>query len=699
MKKVIEETAEVFEDPFFGFGPFPDPQLSPKISKVLYSWLPHTFSRKHIQMKLDFLPNLTSRQISNPQLKKQIARAEEVFSKELEAHSIRPHRVNYGESEDVYKGSSELQAVMKDLSLTLRGSSVRDCIETAKVLSDELFYFSDILPEAPLWSIIEEQLSFNLHVLSFNERTQAQFALTFRLPRKCSYDLRQRLVGSLLKTNFEGLSLLQMMQFSSATRNEKARDFCHYKFYDNLLTRAREINSAPLDSSLPVDALYCFFNNKFQPGQRKKLRFADEEIEEEMNVLELLAPAIRARIPILSVSALFRLMSALSISRANGYSDLEHSAMKSFQKRMDEMDADVVIAFLKLIAESNHGVGIGDKNFWDHVQKNIEDNIDQFLSVPDSQLQFELFKILALQRRLGREIYSNKFAPRINEYMAGERREWDCLYNIAKGLTSLNLQFPRDPNFNLREFTRMLQFSKRYWNYRQHYFFKMFKSLQEARHPEWDLSAMDFFGYHADKEFDIWRLKSFLMTTELKQVLNICQTKLEMKLLPLLDYKNTFLIDLGNPDLKFAILLRTNAHTLSSQREAWDFDSTSADLAFDRELQKAILKSDNWHVYELDFQLFKSQQDKRADWLLTELKREFEMAVDKRPDPYAEQREEVLEYIKIKGREEFEHVIFKSDVHRLKLFKEAVDADHEEYNWREKPERDEDDLDYLMDEE
>lgn len=697
LMKQPQETIEVSQDPLFGFGPFPDPQLSPKNSKFLYSWLPHSFSRKHIQMKLDFLPDLISRRISNPQLNVLISQAERVFNEKLDECGIRQHRINYGEAEDVYKGTPELGQIMKELGLTLRGSSVRDCIEVAKVLSNELFYFMDLLAEAPLWSIIEEQLDFNLHILSFQDRTQAQFALTFRLPKKCSFDLRQRLVGSLLNTNFEGLSLQQMMQFSNATRNEKSRDFCHYKFYENLLKRANEINSAPLDSSLPVDILYSFFNNKIQTGKRKKLRFADEETEEEMNILELLAPAIRERIPILSVNAQFRLLSALSISRVNGYSDLEHGVLKTFRKQMAEMDPDVVIAFLKLISEANYGVGIGDKNFWNAVQTHVQNNIDRFLEVPDLQLQFELFKILALQRRLSLDLFTTHFAPKVNEYMSGSRREWDCLYNIAKGLTSLNLTFPRDQRTDLTEFTKLLQFSKRYWNTRQHYFFKMFQCLQETRQPEWDLSAMDTFGYHAEKEFDIWRLKASLMTPELKQVLSVCQTQLEMKLLPLVDYKNTFLIDLANPELKFAVVLRTNAHTLSSQRDPWDFESTSADLAFYRQLQKEILVNDAWHVYELDFQVFKEKQDKRAEWLLGELQREFATAVEKRPDPYAEQRKELEEYIEFKSREELEHIIFELDKDRLELLVEEDQLEKDQFNWREKIEIEDLDLMDLYD--
>lgn len=644
--------------------------MAPKTSKSLYAWLPHVFTRKHIEMKLDFLPELLQCDISNPQLHALVRSAETAFAEELATRGIRPHRLSYGEAGDIYRESGAIRGLMGQIALTLRGSSVRDCISLAKVLSSELLYIGDLLPEAPLWAVIEEQLDFHLHALGFMDRVQALFALTFRAPKKCSFGLRQRLVESFLAENFDGLPLRNLLLFSFASRNEKARDFCHYKFFDQFILRAPEICAAPLESALPVDALYCFFNNRLPPGRRRKLRFADEEVEEEMTVLELLAPAVRARISILPVTSLFRLLSALSISRVNGYADLEAAALKNLLRQFPTLDCDVALAFLKLVSEANHGSGIGDKSFWDAAQAHLEAHLDRFLELPDPQLRFELLKILALQRRLRMGLFLKKFAPLVEEYMQGPLREWDCLYNIAQALTCLHLMFPRDPRLDLDKFVKQLQFSQKYWNYRQHYFFKMLMRFYDCRQPTWDLSAMDVFGYHAEKEFDIWRLKPALMTPELTQVLRVCQSKLELKMLPLVDYKHSFLIDLANPELKFAVLVRTNATTLSSQREVWDLESTSADLTFFRELQKEILEADEWHVYELDFQVFQAQKDKRAEWLLGELTREFASAVEKRPDPYAELRTEVMDFLKFKTREDMMHKVFLEDEGLLELYEE-----------------------------
>ena len=51
-----------------------------------------------------------------------------------------------------------------------------------------------------------------------------------------------------------------------------------------------------------------------------------------------------------------------------------------------------------------------------------------------------------------------------------------------------------------------------------------------------------------------------------------------------------------------------------------------------------------WHIYELDFAEFLEQKENRADWLLEEMKREFGLAIEKRPDPYVDIRKEIEDY-------------------------------------------------------
>ena len=622
-------------------------------------------------MKLDFLPELIKVNISNPELNKIVIQAQELFNEKLNINQKSSYNISYGEIEDIYSTSKELQKIMKEFTLVLKGSSVKDCIEVSKVLSNDLLYFRNILTDAPVWDIIEEQLDFNLHILSFQEKVKAAYGLSFKFPKKCTFGLRQRLVTNLLKTNFDGISLQDMMLFFTSVRNEAANDFCHYKFYDNFLKRMNEVISSPLDSSLPVDSLYCFFNNKLKPGKRKNLRFPDEEIEEELNVLELLAPVIRERISSLSISSLFRLLSALSIARIKGYTDLLYGVLSAFKKNMRKMDKDVFIAFLTMISNYNNEAGTGDKQLWDSIQEYIEEDIEQFLELPELQYQFELLRVLSIHKRMPLEFYFKHFDLKVKAYLSHEDREWSCLYKITQALTCLNLTYPEDPRTNLKDLLMSLLFSQKYWSYRQHYFFKMFQNLMTLRHSNWDLTALNTFAYHAEKEFDIWRLKKSSMTPELKQILSITQNQLEMKLIPLLDFKQSFLIDLGNPDLKFGVMLRTHANTLSSQRDPWDFTSTSSDFTFYKELQIEILKADSWHIFELDFQEFLDQKDNKVDWLSQKLKSEFATAMDKRPDPYVELRNEVDEYINYKAFEDFHNDVFYYDKFKREAIQEA----------------------------
>ena len=164
--------------------------------------------------------------------------------------------------------------------------------------------------------------------MTFKEKINTIFALSFRFPKKCSFNLRNKLLTSLLKTDLRGHPVKDLLLFSFATRNETSRDYCHYKFYDHILKRSEEINSSAINSSLPVDVLYTFMNNRLRPGVRKYLQFPDEEIEEEINLLQMLAPTISERIPALSTNALFRLFSALSIARINGYTDLKLAVLR-----------------------------------------------------------------------------------------------------------------------------------------------------------------------------------------------------------------------------------------------------------------------------------------------------------------------------------------------------------------------------------
>ena len=619
-------------------------------------------------MKLDFLPEFLTRSISNSELNDVISKAESLFNEKLTENGKQFFRINYRDSEEIYKNNSDMQELMIELSLVLRGSNIRDAVETAKILSNELYYFVDILKDAPLWDIIQEKIEFNLHIMTFQEKVKTLFALTFRSPKKCSFELRSKILMSLVNTDMTGIPLKDLLMFSYATRNDSSRDFAHYKFYDTILKRENEINSSSIFSSLPVDVLYSFMNNRIRPGVRRKLQYPDEEIEEEINILEMLTPAIRERIPALSTSALFRLISALSIARINGYSDLKFAVLRRIKKNIKNIDHDVFIEMLKMAVKSNRDSGIGDKDFWDFVQEYVETEIEGFLQLPDLKLQFEIMRILCLQNRLQIKTYFKYFESKVNAYLENPNREWDCLYSITQTLTMFNLNYPKNKKFDLRKLIMSLLFSNKYWTYRQHYFFKAFHQLIKLREPEWNLISFDVFGYHAEKEFDTWKLKKSLMTPELQQILVITQTNLDLKLIPLVDHENTFLIDLANNEMKLAIFLKTKENTLSSSRLSWEDKATESEDTIFRKIYKEILLMKGWHIYELDFAEFLEQKENRADWLLEEMKREFGLAIEKRPDPYVDIRKEIEDYNEAKTMEEFEHATSTKDSERRQLY-------------------------------
>jgi hypothetical protein len=648
----VEE--ELIDDPLFGTGPLPQPLMYQKTSRGLYAPSFHSFSRKHIEMKLDYLPLFLSEQISNPELVKGLKEVRQKFSDNVREMGKEHHQLIYSDVEAIYRNDAELAQMMGSLAEVLKGSSVRDCIEFSCVLSNDLLYFMDILPEAPLWDTIEEQLDFNLHILSFEEKAKAMFGLTHKFPKKGSFDLRDRLEKSLLNTNLDTLSPEKAMMFSTATRHQSGRDFCHYKYFDYVMQNAHIINQAPMDSTLPLDILYTFFNNRKHSRKRRYLRFENEPIEEELNLLELFSGSVLERIPSLPVSGLFRVLAILSVAKISGYGNLKMSILLTIKRRLNEFDPDVLVEMLKIISQFNHGVGIGDIGFWDSIQAHIEKNITHILQNLNTELQFTLLRILGGQNRLTREFFDSHFKERALELLSNEETQWEALFSLTQAYTRLYLQDQENPPIPLKHFVKSLLFGDKYWKLKHHYFFQIFFKLIQYKNPSWNLESSEYFSYHSNKEFNIWKLKESSMTPEIKEIITIVQSKLEMQILPLVDFENSFLIDMANFDYRFAIFVRSNSNTLPSQRSLTDIDSNSSDRSLIRDIQFEILKTAGWHIYELDYSEFLSHKNTRADWLLQELESEFAKAMENTPDPGFALRADVDNYIDGKGGEELE---------------------------------------------
>ena len=660
------------EDPLFGNDDLPDTMMFRRSSRGLFSAPRSFFTRKHIEMKLDYLPSLFAREFSNPELAGQVFLAEQKFNELVAARGKKHHELIYGDSEHIYSNNPEMQAIMRDMALVLKGSDVRDCIELSVVLSNELLYFTELVPGAGLWDIIEDQLDFNLHILSFEQRAKAMFGLTHKFPKKCSFGFRERLVTSLLKTNFSTLSPTTALMFATATRNMTGRDYCHYKFFDYLMGNMAAINQSPIESSLPVDALYTFFNCRINPGKRKRIRFEYEEEEEEVNVLEKLSPAILDRIPNLGVSALFRLLSALSIARVKGYTNLEFGVSRALLRKLADIDLDVLVSMLVMISDANRGLGFGDKDFWDSVQAHVQKHIQGVKELPDKKVLFDLMRVLAQHNRLELGFYQTHFAEAVESTMQLRDTDWDVMYNISVSFTRLALNHPDSPEVDLRAFTKQLMYAQRYWKFKHHNFFQTFRLFVETKHPSWNLSAMDYFGFHSDKQFQVWDLKKAGMSPELKEVLSITQTDFDMQLIPQVAFRNCFLLDLANENYRFAVFLRTDANTLSSQKSIFEKKSASADISILREMQKKILRNSKWHVFELDFEEYLSKGTARAEWLKEMMQVEFAKAIESHPDATADVKGQVHSYINAKGYEEIafpfneREEIFKQEYDKMK---------------------------------
>ena len=678
MDPVSEEEVNVEIDPLFGLGPFPDKVLYKKTNKRLYQLSPHKYSKKHIQMKLDYLPFLSKPNITNSFLRSAVNRLITLFESQMNSKGILKYQINYDQAEALYLNSPELNLIIQEIYTLLKGCQVSDAVETAHILSSETFYFKDIITSAPIWDQIEQEIEFNLHIMTFRERCKVLYALTFKFPKKCSFSLRQKIVTSLLNSDFNGLNIYDLMLFSTATRHERNNDKCHRAFYMNILKRGRELDALPINSSLPVDAMYTFLNNKLPNLTRKKLQYVDEENEEEISVIEFFYSYIIPRIGKLSIPGLMRLISSVQISKLNSYHELSLKVSKLIVKKLDKMEPDILISFLSSLSKVNRNTGMGDRFFWDSVNEHVEINFKDFRNIGDLFLFMELFRILAFNGRISMESFEGLYLPIIDSYLeTPEKCNWETTHCLVVGILALDQYYRMNKLVltTIKKMTWCMCLQGKSSTIRQQYYLRLFRLLVESRVPEWDLSALDVSGFYAENEFSPWKIKNSSLTNELRELMSISQAKMEMCLTPLFVYENSFLVDLVNKDFKFAIILKTADHILFSSRQAWEVGTTKGQVIPDKLIHSEILQNNGWHVVDLSYEEFQSKGDDRAEWFLELIQKEFEYACEKRPDPYMDLRNEVEELVDTITSIEFKTLILDDDLRKRDMYKQQLESE------------------------
>ena len=688
---VEEQVEELKQDPVFGEGPFPNNLMPRKTNKNLYQGPVHSYLHKHIEMKVDYLGYLTETELNSAGLQAAINRAVLLFNEALANKQICKYKATYSDTDQIYLENKNLKLVMEEIFLTLKGSHVRDHISLAIILTTDLLYYKDILESATIWEQIENEIDFNMHILSFRERAKAMYSISVRYPKKCSFALRNRLHQSLLNTDMNGVSLEDLLMFHHATRLEQNNDHSHRKFIMSLAKRSVELTALPVDSTLPVDTLYSFFNNKMDNNRRKKLIHKEEENEEELNVFEQLYPFVSERLNQLSISALMRLVASVQITKVNAYNEFAVSISLIILKRLNTIDPDVLIYFLIHFTKMNYNCGVGDKFFWQTISKYVENNFDKFENLKDDYLFYELFRCLAYHNQLPKEFFKNKFQAKLESDLFNLSLNWDSLYPVMIGVLSMDRTFKSDALVQsfLNLICRAICLQTTPLKYKHDYYIKLFRMLIQARFPDWDLSALNYLTYFADKEFSVWKLKKSSLTPELQNLLNISQTNLELLMVPLMEFENTFFIDLANKDYRFGVMIKSSSKVLSSSKDILDFDSTEGDMVLDRHIQLEILKHHGWHIYELDYQEFESKGNNRAQWLMDVLQREYTISCEKRPDPFKETREDVSDIIKTISTLDYSTEVFDDD----KIVNQTY---HDYVDYSEKFSDDEENLKFMI---
>ena len=498
-----------------------------------------------------------------------------------------------------------------------------------------MLYHSDFVNGANLWEIIRKELEFNFHILSFRQKCRALYSLIGKFPKKCSFTLRKKIIKNLIKQDFNGLSIEELMMFRTATRNEKKDDDCYRLYNINILKRKKQISQTDPDLGTPIDVLYTFYNCRLASRDRKLLTHKKEEEEEELEYWNVLSPMIYGRIPLLSVSGLMRMLSCLEMRKLELGNEFYYLIVKRFMEIKNEMAIDEYLHFVDAFSRLRHNSGIGDENIWNAIGKDIEAKMKEITEIDSDFILFRLFKNLNFQNQISESAFYKYYVKRISSFLTSSKNlNWNCLHELAAAIPLFENSFPKNKEIKkiIKEFTRCLCLQNHPSSYRQHYFLKMYRQLIETKYPEWDLSNMDISGYHAEIEYSPWKIKDMLLSLELKELISIIQVQ-DIDLTPLVCFENSFMIDLANEEFKYAVLLKTKENVTSSSKGFLEIDSSKGELRADKKIQKLILESKDWHVIEIDYDEFKLKKDQRATWLVEILKKGFEDAVQKAPNP------------------------------------------------------------------
>ena len=609
-----------------------NPRNDSKSKVKLSSEVPHPFSQKHTFMRLDNQPYLITCNIQNPTLASSLEKVQLLFNKALTERGIRTFDLSYELVRNIYTTSSELKHEFSTLYKAMKYSNVQDCIELAQVLDTKLWYFEDLYKTAPLWAEFEFQVQLNLKILTFKEKVKAFHRLGTFGSNNVSSEFKHRFEHNLLQSDFTKLTLDEVLMFKAASKGSSKSELASKQFIFDLIHKQPDI--VGIQSQVGLDIAYTYFSNNLLSEQRKNGVTKEQQKEEERQVMEILHQPISRAVKLMTDSDLLRLAKLLGIIKANSYPELDTRITRDILLRIEDIEPDVLLSILFRLTNNNNRRGIGDKKFWNKVSHYILNNFDKFDGLHDQLFFCELFELLAYHERLSFQDYQRLFRTQILKWLQSKSLSVSHIAPLFNGVMCLDLAFQNTQIIqdDLNSIVTSIFSQDKLLSTRNYQTLKIMHMYAQANHPSLNLKVLDRFLDQAvqSSSLDKFRNKQNQKSGELNKVMNFVKGKLDPEMVPVYNDQGAFLIDLANTNLKFAIYLRTPKHILSSSIFGIDFRTIYGRILPERQLQMDILRTQGWHVYELNYLNFIHKGDDRVDWLQEILKNELKKAEQNR---------------------------------------------------------------------
>lgn len=554
----------------------------------------------------------------------------------------------------------KIRTEMSELKSALKQLNFKYLPTFLLYLRQEIGYNCEYISDLHMYKLVENIIEENFHAYTTEELCLIFYAITTKMPKVCSIELRKRIRVKLAETDFNTLPVTSLLLVYNAFKNDFNNQKIHNKCIDYLFKNVNRVRDGLKENpNLAAQVLYTFANCRRMDRYRKFYIENDEVEREALKVSHLYLPMIMDNMNKLTKDDFLRLITSFYILKLNDYGEFYSEFEYYFTENISLFSNFEKCQVLYYFANGNGGRGMANPSFWKEiVDKHLLTNINP--EELDTLSLCNLVNSLVTAKAVSSDRFNQVFKQSLTKVLEGNHLSYKEIALLSTPLAYLDM-LSNSNEVYLKNLLRIASFMDEWVPMTYYTDIKPLMHYIMQAKPAWNLAYLENLSYHAEKKFSTYKLREKYITEDYNDIVTIVN-KLDTYLLNFMDYKNLFLIDFCIEERKLAIMYLTERDYIYNEEDGKKVLSAATEVKLE------TLKKDEFVVCSIDHEEFMAITENKTDWLKGKLEEAFKLTENKAIEIHVETQKEIMMRVSRILRKELEDVRFPDLKEKLIIF-------------------------------